>query len=248
MKLIDKTAIITGGSSGIGLETARLFNKEGAKVIITGRNEEKLEKAKALIWKNVITFKMDVSKVEDIYKLKKFLLEENIKLDILFGNAGMSECPSIFETDEKFFDEIINTNLKSNFFIFTNLFKLLNDNSSVIFTSSVSHDMGVPGDPLYSASKAALRSLVRTFAADESVLNKKIRVNAISPGPIKTPLTEQDNKEMQKLIDEYIENTVPMKRWGEAEEVAKAVLFLASDDSSYMTGSEIRVDGGLSEI
>lgn len=160
----------------------------------------------------------------------------------------MSECPSIFETDEKFFDEIINTNLKSNFFIFTNLFKLLNDNSSVIFTSSVSHDMGVPGDPLYSASKAALRSLVRTFAADESVLNKKIRVNAISPGPIKTPLTEQDNKEMQKLIDEYIENTVPMKRWGEAEEVVKAVLFLASDDSSYMTGSEIRVDGGLSEI
>lgn len=248
MKLIDKTAIITGGSSGIGLETARLFNKEGAKVIITGRNEEKLEKAKALIGKNVITFKMDVSKVEDIYKLKKFLLEENIKLDILFGNAGMSECPSIFETDEKFFDEIINTNLKSNFFIFTNLFELLNDNSSVIFTSSVSHDMGVPGDPLYSASKAALRSLVRTFAADESVLNKKIRVNAISPGPIKTPLTEQDNKEMQKLIDEYIENTVPMKRWGEAEEVAKAVLFLASDDSSYMTGSEIRVDGGLSEI
>ncbi|OPX47358.1 SDR family oxidoreductase [Clostridium thermobutyricum] len=248
MKLIDKTAIITGGSSGIGLETARLFNKEGAKVIITGRNEEKLEKAKNLIGENVITFKMDVAKVEDIYKLKKFLLEENIKLDILFGNAGMSECPSIFETDEKFFDEIINTNLKSNFFIFTNLFELLNDNSSVIFTSSVSHDMGVPGDPLYSASKAALRSLVRTFAADESVLNKKIRVNAISPGPIKTPLTEQDNKEMQKLIDEYIENTVPMKRWGEAEEVAKAVLFLASDDSSYMTASEIRVDGGLSEI
>lgn len=248
MKLIDKTAIITGGSSGIGLETARLFNKEGAKVIITGRNEEKLEKAKNLIGENVITFKMDVAKVEDIYKLKKFLLEENIKLDILFGNAGMSECPSIFETDEKFFDEIINTNLKSNFFIFTNLFELLNDNSSVIFTSSVSHDIGVPGDPLYSASKAALRSLVRTFAADESVLNKKIRVNAISPGPIKTPLTEQDNKEMQKLIDEYIENTVPMKRWGEAEEVAKAVLFLASDDSSYMTASEIRVDGGLSEI
>ncbi|WP_195972185.1 SDR family oxidoreductase [Clostridium thermobutyricum] len=248
MKLIGKTAIITGGSSGIGLETARLFNKERAKIIITGRNEEKLEKAKALIGKNVITFKMDVSKVEDIYKLKNFLLEKNIKLDILFGNAGMSECPSIFETDEKFFDEIINTNLKSNFFIFTNLFELLNDNSSVIFTSSVSHDMGVPGDPLYSASKAALRSLVRTFAADESVLNKKIRVNAISPGPIKTPLTEQDNKEMQKLIDEYIENTVPMKRWGEVEEVAKAVLFLASDDSSYMTGSEIRVDGGLSEI
>lgn len=248
MRLKNKTAIITGGSSGIGLETAKLFNREGAKIIITGRNGSKLEKAKTLIGENVITFKMDVSKLEDISNLKKFLSKENIKVDILFGNAGMSECPSIFETDEEFFDKIINTNLKSNFFIFTYLFELLNDNSSVIFTSSVSHDMGVPGDPLYSASKAALRSLVRTFAADEIVLNKKIRVNAISPGPIKTPLTEQDDVEMQKLIDEYIENTVPMKRWGTAEEVSKAILFLASDDSSYMTASEIRVDGGLSEI
>lgn len=248
MKLKNKTAIITGGSSGIGLETAKIFNREGAKVIITGRSGLKLEKAKELIGDNVITFKMDVSKLEDISNLKKFLLKENIKLDILFGNAGMSECPSIFETDEVFFDKIINTNLKSNFFIFTYLFELLNDNSSVIFTSSVSHDMGLPGDPLYSASKAALRSLVRTFAADELVLNKKIRVNAISPGPIKTPLTKQDDTEMQKLIDDYIENTVPMKRWGTAEEVSKAILFLASDDSSYMTASEIRVDGGLSEI
>ncbi|NOW97843.1 NAD(P)-dependent dehydrogenase (short-subunit alcohol dehydrogenase family) [Mucilaginibacter sp. SG564] len=160
----------------------------------------------------------------------------------------MSECPPILETDEDFFDEIIDINVKGVFFLFTKAFPLLAEYASVILTSSVAHSKGRPGDPLYSMTKAAVRSLGLTLALDEDVLAKKIRVNTLSPGTIQTPLTQQDTPEMEKAIAEYIEATVPMQRWGQAVEVAKAVVFLASDDSSYMTGGEIMVDGGLAQI
>ncbi|WP_394348365.1 SDR family NAD(P)-dependent oxidoreductase [Mucilaginibacter corticis] len=132
--------------------------------------------------------------------------------------------------------------------MFTKAFPILAENASVIFTSSLAHFKGRPGDPVYAASKAAVRTLGRTFAMDEKVLAKKIRVNVVSPGAIQTPLTAQHDEGMQKAIDDYITDAVPMKRWGSAEEVAKAVLFLASDDSSYMTGGDLLVDGGWGQL
>ncbi|GHO48448.1 hypothetical protein KSX_66110 [Ktedonospora formicarum] len=151
------------------------------------------------------------------------------QIDILFANAGISECPPIQETDDAFFDHIMGINVKGVFFTFTQALPWLAQDASVIFTSSVAHERGRPGDPLYTASKAAVRSLARTLAADEDVLSRGIRVNVVSPGAIYTPLTaNQDTYAMLEAVNSYVAETVPMKRWGQPEEVARAVLFLAS--------------------
>lgn len=248
MKLKEKLALITGGSSGIGLATARLFLSEGASVAIVGRNQAALEKARKDLGHGVLSFQADVSKPEDIKRVMAQLAEKWGRLNLLFANAGISECPPLQETSEAFFDELMGINVKGVFFTFKEALPLFSEAASAIFTSSVAHSKGRPGDPLYSASKAAVRSLARTLAADEQVLAKKIRVNVVSPGAILTPLTRQETPEMKAAVDEYIESSVPMKRWGSPQEVAKAVLFLASEDSSYLTGGEIAVDGGLGQI
>ena len=247
-KLANKIAVITGGSSGIGLATARLMAAEGASVVIIGRNEQKLAEAAQTIDGDVLTISADAASVAGIEAIIKKVNTVYGRIDVLFANAGMSECPPVLETDEQFFEEIININVKGVFFLFTRAFPVLSEGASIIFTSSVAHSKGRPGDPLYSMTKAAVRSLGRTLALDEDVLAKKIRVNTLSPGTIQTPLTRQDSPEMQKAIDGYIQAAVPMQRWGQAEEVAKVAVFLASDDSSYMTGSDMLVDGGLAQI
>jgi len=246
-RLKDKVAIITGGSSGIGLATARLMISEGAKVAIVGRDQRKLDKAAEELGGNVLAIREDASSVEGIEAVIEKVQLNFGKIDILFANAGMSECPPLLDTDEHFFNKIMDTNIKGVFFLFIKAFPWLSEHASVILTSSVAHSKGRPGDPLYSATKAAVRSLGRTLAMDEAVLARKIRVNTISPGTIQTPLTKQATPDLDAAIEEYIQATVPMQRWGSPEEVAKAVLFLASSDSSYLTGSEITVDGGLAQ-
>jgi len=245
-KLKGKVAVITGGSSGIGLATAALFIDEGATVVIAARGEKKLEEAKAVLGNDVLAISTDVSKQAELHALMEQVGTTFGRIDVLFVNAGMSECPDILKTDEAFFDTLMNINVKGVFYAFTHALPWMSSGASAIFTSSVIQQRGRPGDALYAASKAAVRSLARTLAADDHVLRKQVRVNVISPGAICTPLTAGATE--NPAIREWVEGQVPMGRWGEADEVARAVLFLASSDASYMTGSEIAVDGGLGQI
>nr|MBB6137873.1 NAD(P)-dependent dehydrogenase (short-subunit alcohol dehydrogenase family) [Mucilaginibacter sp. X5P1] len=196
-RLKNKIALITGGSSGIGLATAKLMIAEGAKVAIVGRGAQKLEAAAKQLNGNVLTISADAASVAGIETIVEIIAAAYGHIDILFANAGMSEWPPVLETDEHFFDEIIDINVKGVFFLFTKAFPLLADHASVILTSSVAHSKGRPGDPLYSMTKAAVRSFGRTLALDEEVLARKIRVNTLSPGTIQTPLTKQDSPEME---------------------------------------------------
>ncbi len=247
-KLIDKIALITGGNSGIGLATARLFREQGATVALVGQNITTLERTRQELGGNTLALQANVASVTDLDRVMAQIHKTFGRIDILFANAGISECPPIEETEEAFFDHIMGINVKGVFFSFIKALPLLSQGASAIFTSSVAHKRGRPGDPLYAASKAAVRSLARTLAVDEMVLSRSIRVNVVSPGTIHTPLTAQETPDMQAAVQAYIEASVPMKRWGQPEEVAKAVLYLASADSSYVTGGEITVDGGLGQV
>lgn len=247
-KLQDKIVLITGGNSGIGLATAKLMHLHGAKLVIVGRNPATLEQARTELGEETLAIAADISAVHEIENVLLQVHDAFGRIDVLFANAGTSQCPPILHTDEQDFDSIMNINVKSAFFMFTKALPILSLGASVIFTCSVAHDRGRPGDPLYSASKAAVRSLVRTLAADPLVLARKIRVNTVSPGAVLTPLTRQPTPEATQQVNAYIQSVVPMGRWGQPEEIARAVLFLASADSSYMTGAEIAVDGGLAQI
>jgi NAD(P)-dependent dehydrogenase (short-subunit alcohol dehydrogenase family) len=245
-QLTGKTAVITGGSSGIGLATALLFRDEGARVVVAGRDQAALDRATALLGANALGVPCDVGKPDDIKRLMDRAAEWTGGIDIVFANAGMSECPDIFDTPEGFFDTLMDTNVKGVFYTFVHAFPHLREGASVVLTSSVAHSRGRPGDPLYSATKAAVRSLARTLAADDRTLAKRVRVNTMSPGAIRTPLTAAATDDA--AVSEWVAGQVPMGRWGEAEEVARGVLFLACSASSYMTGGEIAVDGGLGQI
>ena len=212
LKLQNRVAVITGGNSGIGLATARLFRAHGASLVIIGQNARTLEQARQELGADTLALRADVSRLADIEQAMAQIREHVGKIDILFANAGISECPPIQETDEAFFEHIMGINVKGVFFTFTQALPLLAQDASVIFTYSVAHEKGRPGDPLYSASKAAVRSLARTLAAEEEVLHKGVRVNVVGPGTIQTPLTLQESPEMQDAIDEYVTSAVPMKR------------------------------------
>lgn len=246
-KLTGRVAVITGGSSGIGLAAAHLFKAEGAIVVIAGRDRSKLAAAAQELGE-IHTVQADVSTLAGIAHLLEEVSTAHGRIDVLFANAGISDAPEVFDTTEEDYERLMNANVKSVFFLFTKAFSLLSEGASVIFTSSAAHSMGRPGDPLYAATKAAVRSLGRTFAMQEAVLEKKIRVNVVSPGAVATPLTRQDTPEMQTAIDDYIRGNVPMARWGTAREIATTVLFLASDDAAYMTGTDLAVDGGWSQL
>jgi NAD(P)-dependent dehydrogenase (short-subunit alcohol dehydrogenase family) len=243
MKLTGKKALITGGNSGIGLATAKLFVEEGAEVAITGRDENTLTQAVQLLGPREIACRADVSNSDDRRTLFENLAKQFGKLDIVFANAGVSGQTVLGSTDEEEFDNIIRVNLKGVFFTVNGAVPLLNDGGSVILNGSVIGTLGQPGYSAYAATKAAVRALARTFAAD--LAGRNIRVNVVAPGATKTPIWGKNG--LSADVDGLyarLAKTIPLGRLGEPEEIAKAVLFLASNDSSYINAVELFADGG----
>jgi NAD(P)-dependent dehydrogenase (short-subunit alcohol dehydrogenase family) len=247
-KLDGKIAVITGGNSGIGLATAKRFVSEGANVFIFGRRQNEIDAGVSEIGKNVIGIQGDVSNLADLDRLYDVVKDQKGHLDILFANAGIAQFAPLGEISEEHFDKIFRINVKGLLFTVQKALPILEDGGSIILNASIGSSKGVGGSSVYSATKAAVRSFARTWTVD--LRDRNIRVNAISPGPIDTPIFSSitQNKEQSELFKKNIVNTVPMKRMGSSDEVAKAVSFLASNESSYVTGIELFVDGGLAQI
>jgi NAD(P)-dependent dehydrogenase (short-subunit alcohol dehydrogenase family) len=247
-KLDGKIAVITGGNTGIGLATAKLFVAEGAYVYITGRRQEKLDEAVAEIGSNVTGVQGDVASQSDIDRLYEQVKSKHGKLDIIFANAGAAEHGPLGKITDEHFDRMFNGNVKGMVFTVQTLLPLLPDGASIIVTSSVVGSKGLPDNSIYAATKAAVRSFARTWTT--GLKNRLIRVNAISPGPIDTEGLRKamDSSGMGEQMKQGISASVPLGRLGEPEEIAKAALFLASSDSSYITGIELFVDGGFAQV
>ncbi len=247
-RLEGKVAVITGGNSGIGLATAKRLQEEGARVAISGRSKKTLDEAVKIIGNSVLAVQADVTKLTEVDKLYSEVSKKLGKIDVLFVNAGVAKFAPLAETTESLYDEQFDTNIKGAYFTIQKALPLLNDGASIILNTSVADSNGTAGASAYSATKAALRSLVRTAAAE--LVGRGIRVNSVAPGPIVTPIFERTNLP-KEAVDEFakeIVGKVPMKRFGQPEEVAGAVAFLASQDASYITGEEINVDGGMGQI
>ena len=248
-KLEGKTALITGGSSGIGLATAKRFVDEGAYVFITGRRQGELETAVNQIGKNVTAVQSDVSKMADLDKLYAAVKKQKGKLDIVFANAGTGGFAPLGHISEDHFDKQFDVNVKGLLFTVQKALPLLQPGGSIVLNASIVSITGSPAFSVYSATKAAVRSFARTWSVD--LKGRKIRVNAISPGIVPTPGYNTSLGMTQEEVDQYVQSSlvdIPLGRPGTADEIAKAVLFLASDDSSYVTGIELFVDGGLAQI
>jgi NAD(P)-dependent dehydrogenase (short-subunit alcohol dehydrogenase family) len=243
MKLAGKVALVTGGNSGIGLATAKLFSQEGANVIISGRDRVKLNDAG-----DVLTITADVADLEQIDRMYDEIAEKFGKIDIIFANAGIGRFTLLEDTTEALYDEVFNINLKGLYFTVQKSLTHLNNNAAIVLNTSFISSLGRPGTSVVSASKAAVRSLARTFAAE--LIDRGIRVNAVSPGAIATPFHSRTGlspeavaASAQKFITQ-----IPMQRFGTAEEIANTVLFLSSSDSAYILGAEIAVDGGITQL
>jgi NAD(P)-dependent dehydrogenase (short-subunit alcohol dehydrogenase family) len=247
-RLEGKVAVVTGGNSGIGLATAKRLQEEGARVAISGRSRKTLDDAVKTIGNGVLAVQSDVAKLADIDKLFAEVSQKLGKIDVLFVNAGVAKFAPLADTTEALFDEQFDINVKGSYFTIQKALPFLNDGASIILNTSVADRKGTAGASAYSATKAAMRSLARTAAAE--LVERGIRVNTVAPGPIVTPIFGRTGLP-QEAIDEFaksINAQVPMKRFGQPEEVAGAVAFLASQDASYITGVEINVDGGLGQI
>jgi len=240
----NKTVVVTGGSSGIGLSIAQKFSHHGAKVVILGRDRQKLHAA-AEILQDVLPFEGDVSKVADLDKFYKEIQQKFGKIDVLVANAGIAEPRSIHEVDESFFDEMVNINYKGAYFTVQRALPLLNRNASIVLISSAAAHIGWPGHSVYSSTKAAVSYLAKSFAGD--LISQGIRVNAISPGFVDTPMFNETKATSPEVINKLNEN-IPAHRFATTEEIAHAVLFLSSSQAAYITGSDLIVDGGLSAI
>ena len=248
-RLEGKVALITGGSSGIGLATAKRFINEGAYVFITGRRQQELNAAAKEIGRDVTPVQGDASKLDDLDRLFAQIGREKGKLDIVFANAGVAQYAPLGTITEEFFDSIFNTNVKGLLFTVQKALPLLPDGASIILNSSIVGSKGMPAHSVYSATKAAVRSFARTWTMD--LKERRIRVNAVSPGATDTPGLNElfgSLSEVGQQRRKMISATVPLGRLGTPDEIAKAVVFLASDDSSFVTGVELFVDGGFAQV
>ena len=247
-KLEGKVAVITGGSSGIGLATAKRFVEEGANVVITSRREKELKEAADLIGRNVTTLTGDVTHLEDLDRLYAVVKEKHGRIDVLFANAGWGEIAPLVAATEAHFDKTFDLNAKGTFFTVQKSLPLFNDGGSIILTSSVANVRGDAAFTAYAAAKAAVRCFARGWTME--LKDRKIRVNSMSPGPIETPALEKVGltaEQVEQAIAHFA-SQVPLGRRGKPEEVAAAVLFLASDESSYITGVDLAVDGGMAQV
>lgn len=247
-KLEGKVAVITGGNSGIGLATAKEFKEQGARVVITGRDQQTLDKAKRAIGGDVVAVRSDTSSLTEIESLFTEVQEKFGKIDVLFVNAGIGKFGPVEAVTEEFFDSIMDINFKGAYFTIQKALPLLSDNASIVLNASIAANIGMPDASVYAASKAALITLARTLSAE--LVGRGIRVNVVSPGPITTPILGRMGLPPAVLEEtaKSLEAQVPMKRFGRPEEIAKTVLFLASDDSSFLLGTEIVADGGMSQL
>jgi NAD(P)-dependent dehydrogenase (short-subunit alcohol dehydrogenase family) len=247
-KLNGKVALVTGGNSGIGLATAKRFVGEGAYVFITGRRQKELDATVKEIGKNVTAVQGDVSNLADLDRLFAQIKKEKGKIDIVFANAGVAKYAPLGKITEGLYYSIFDINVKGLLFTVQKALPLLRDGGSIILNASIVASKGLASNSVYSATKAAVRSFARTWTTD--LKDRRIRVNAVSPGPIDTPGLREllASSEVGKQRKEMISTGVPLGRLGTPHEIAKAVVFLASDDASYITGIELFVDGGFAQV
>ncbi|MFD0690608.1 SDR family oxidoreductase [Actinomadura fibrosa] len=247
-QLEGKTAVVTGGTSGIGLAAARRFAQEGAQVVITGRRKEVLDEAVAAIGGSVIAVQADSADLADLDRLYATIADRGLRVDVLFANAGGGEFATLDQVTEEHFDATFGTNVKGVLFTVQKALPLLNDGASVILTGSTAATTGGEAFGVYAASKAAVRSFSRTWANE--LRGRGIRVNTLVPGPIETPGVNglaPDDEQAARLRDQ-LAGTVPLGRMGRPEEVASVAVFLASSESSFVTGTELYVDGGANQV
>ena len=247
-KLSGKVAVVTGGNSGIGLATAQVLHSQGARVAISGRDQKTLDQAVKTIGGDVLAFRADVSKPEQSQQLFEAVEQKWGKIDIVFANAGVAKFLPVNEVSEDLFDEIFDINVRGLYFTLQKALPHLRDGASIILNASVVNTKGMPGASVYAASKAAVRSFARSLTAE--LADRKIRVNVVSPGPIPTPIFKRNgisDADRDAMLANFA-TQIPMKRAGTPEEIANAVLFLASSESSYITGVDLKVDGGMGQI
>jgi NAD(P)-dependent dehydrogenase (short-subunit alcohol dehydrogenase family) len=247
-RLKNKVAVVTGGNSGIGLATAQRFAAEGAKVFLTGRRQAELDAAVQLVGHGAVGVQGDVSKLADLDRLAATVKEKAGRVDVLFANAGLGEFVRLGDYTEAHFDKTFNVNVKGLVFTVQKLLPLMPDGSNIVLNASIVSVKGIPTFGVYNATKAAVRSFARTWASELGP--RKIRVNVVSPGPIDTPAIAQitGSKENGAAMLAQMAQGIPLARHGEPDEIAKAVVFLATDDASYVNGVELFVDGGMVSV
>lgn len=244
----QKTVLVTGGSSGIGLATAQAFAAEGARVVITGRDVAALDEAKASIGADAISLPGDAGSLADSKALAESLRSRNMRLDAIFINAGVAKFAPVTDVDETLWDQIFNTNVKGAYFQIQALLPLLNPGASIVINGSINARIGMPNTSVYAASKAAVISLAKTLSAE--LLPRGIRVNVVSPGPVTTPIYGKlgiDPKDLEATAAQ-IQSQIPLGRFGTPDEIASTVLHLSAPESAFIVGTEIIADGGMSQL